>query len=201
MNLILRYKLSRLSQRGKPSKDFVDTLQQKLIDKGAYAPPMKAGVQPVMMRFAAAALSIVILFSIGTSAYAYSSDEVTPDHPLYGLRQAVEVAEEAVAVTPAWKERVIRKHLERKQKEIEKMLERRPGLRERPEGQVLVKVEKILEEGVAGKREPGDVRDSILAEVREAQKEILRPAARLRLKRIERRLELMQRLKQDGLSR
>jgi hypothetical protein len=147
-----------------------------------------------MTRFAAAALSIVLVFGIGASAYAYSSEEVTPDHPLYGLRQAVEVAEEAIAVTPAWKERVIKKHLERKQREIQRMLDRRPELKERPEGKALMNVEQILKEGASGKRDPANVRDSILVEMREAQKENLRPAARLRLKRIEQRLERMQRL-------
>lgn len=203
MNIILEYKLKKLGRRGKPSKDFVDALEMKLVDKGATVIPAKAGIQrngwiPAfagMTRFAAAALSIVLVFGIGASAYAYSSEEVTPEHPLYGLRQAVEVAEETVAVTPAWKERVIKKHLERKQKEIQKMLDRNPGLIERPEGKTLMRVEQILKEGVTGTRDPDDIRESILTEMREAQKQDLRPAARFRLKRIEQRLERMQRLK------
>jgi hypothetical protein len=196
MNLILEYKLKRLGRRGKPSKAFVDALQQKLIDKGASVIPVKAGVQPVLMRFAAAALSIVILFSVGTSAYAYSSDEVTPDHPLYGVRQTVESAEEAIAVTPAWKERVRQKHLIRKQKEIERMLERMPNLKDRPEGQALQRVESILKRGIAEKRDLDDVRDDVLKEVREAQSDRQRPAVRLRLRQIEQRLESMERLRE-----
>lgn len=194
MNPILEYKLKRLGRHGKPSKAFVDALQQKLIEKGA-SPKRVAFAMPVM-RFAAAALSVVLLFSVGTSAYAYSSDEVTPDHPLYGVRQTVESVEEAVALTPAWKERVRQKHLIRKQKEIERMLERMPNLKERPEGQVLQRVESILKKGIAEKRDLDDVRDDVLKEVREAQADRQRPAVRLRLRQIERRLESMERLRE-----
>lgn len=194
MNPILEYKLKRLGRRGQPSKAFVDALQQKLIEKGAA--PTRTAFQVPMLRFAAAALSVVILFSVGTSAYAYSSDEVTPDHPLYGIRQTVETVEEAIAVTPAWKERVRQKHLERKQKEIERMLERMPNLKNRPEGKVLQRVESILKTGIEQKRDLDDVRDEVLSEVRSARDEDERPSLRLRLRLFEGRLEGMERLRE-----
>jgi hypothetical protein len=198
MNPILEYKLKRLGRRGQPSKSFVDALQQKLIEKGAA--PARITYQMPMMRYAAAALSIVILFGAGTSAYAYSSDEVTPDHPLYGVRQAVESVEETVAITPAWKERIRQKHLARKQKEIERMLERMPNLKDRPEGKVLQRVESILKTGIEEKRDLDDVRDDVLWEIRSAEEARSRAVPRLRLRRIEERLESMVRL-QDGDTR
>ena len=77
------------------------------------------------------------------------------------------------------------------------MLDRRPELKERPEGKALVRVERILKEGNDGIREPGDVRDAVLNEVREVQKEALRPAAKRRMQHIERRLQNMERLRKS----
>jgi len=192
MNIFLSHKLRRIGRRAKPSKVFVNALEQKLLNKNAAFTQEKTILQPMMMRFASVALSVVIMFGMGTSVYAYSSEDVLPDHPLYGLRQAMEVAEEKTAMTPAWKERVVKKHLERKQKEIQRMLLRRPGLKDLPEGEDLQNIETILSEGVSGQKDPSEVRDEVLREVREMQAKDLRPAVKRHLKRIERRMDWMQ---------
>jgi hypothetical protein len=52
----------------------------------------------------AAAVSFSVLLAFGgTGAYAYSSADVVPDNPLYGVKIGLEQAEAAVAVTPGAK--------------------------------------------------------------------------------------------------
>lgn len=195
MNPILEYKLKRLGRRGKPSKVFVASLKQTLIERGAA--PASIGFRLPMMKFASVALSVVLLLGVGTSTYAYASDEVTPDHPLYGVRQAVEVAEETIAITPAWKERVFNKNLGRKQKEIGLLLERDPELKERPEGIVLQKVESILKKGIEEKRDTDEIRKEALIEVRSGQNDREHPRVQKRLRQIEHRLENMKKMEED----
>lgn len=194
MNPILEYKLRRLGRHGKPSKDFVARLgtrfsEQKAINYSFYT-----------ARLTTAFGLVLIILGIGTSTYAYASDEVTPDHPLYGIRQVVEQAEETVAITPAWKERVVKKHLERKQKEIVNILEKNPELKERPEGATLQKVESILKKGIEEKQDPEEIRKEALREVRSAERENKdeeHPKAQTRLRKIERRLENMKKVRKE----
>jgi len=200
MKFFLTQKLKSIGRHGKPSKQFVLTLEKKLIEKGASVTAVNVQDQSVQRdsfffratRYSAVALSLILCLSVGTSAYAYSSEDVLPDHPLYGLRQAVEVIEEQVAVTPTWKERVVKKHLERKQKEIQRLLERRPELKNLPEGPGFQSIEMILGEGVSGQKEPFEVRDQVLKEVRDMQQKDIRPAAKRQLRRIERRMGWME---------
>lgn len=192
MNIFLLHKLQKIGRRAKPSKDFVIALEKKLINIHAVFSPVKTVYQPMLMRFASVALSVVFMFGMGTSVYAYSSEDVLPDHPLYGLRQAMEVAEEKAAIMPAWKQRVVKKHLERKQKEIQRMLLRRPSLKDLPEGEDLQSIETILSEGVSGQKDPSEVREEVLKEVRDMQLKNIDPVAKRRLKRIERRMDWMQ---------
>ena len=195
MNPILAYKLKRLGRRGKPSKDFVDHLGMQFV--GQKAENIHRPFSVFAFRLTASLVIIVLLFGASTSTYAYASDEVTPDHPLYGVRQTIETVEEVVSITPARKQVVRKKHLERKQKEIEHMLERRPELKELPEGQALIRVENILKEGTDENREPDDVRDAVLEEIRSTENQDLRPASRERLRKIEDRLEGMTRLEES----
>ncbi len=73
-------------------------------------------------RFARVAVpaSVIILAFGGTSTYAYASSEVTPDHPLYGLRRGVEAVEERAAVTPRLKAAAQARRLEHRLAEAER---------------------------------------------------------------------------------
>lgn len=114
--MMIRYKLWKISKRAQPDAAFVARL-------GSRFAPQRA---PMMIwRMASATLAIVLLLSGGTSAYAYSSDEVLPDHPLYGLRETVESVEEKVAITQDSKQAVQRKLLQRRLKEIQIMRQRK----------------------------------------------------------------------------
>ncbi len=198
MNLIpLSWRLKRLSQTATPSREFALRLQSTLRERGAFASPRpvpRSSFGLASLRFAGVALCLVVLLGTGTGAYAYTSDEVLPDHPLYPVRQSIENTEEVLAITPAWKERVRKKHLARKHKEIQRMLEHRSDIERVPEREVLLKVDSILREGIEGKRNPDDVRDAVLKEMQEVKTEDLRPAARHRLLQIQKRIERMQRL-------
>jgi ribonuclease P protein component len=118
--MMIRYKLWKMSKRAQPDAAFVARLATRFAPQ---QPTRSAHLATV--KFATAACAIVLLLSGGTSAYAYSSDEVLPDHPLYGLRETVESVEEKVAITQDSKQAVQRKLLQRRLKEIRSMRQRK----------------------------------------------------------------------------
>jgi uncharacterized protein DUF5667 len=60
---------------------------------------------------------MVSLIGSGTGVYAYSSDDVLPEHPLYRVRQAIEQVEERTAVSPQKKAIVQLRRLKRRLQE------------------------------------------------------------------------------------
>ena len=117
---MIRYKLWRMSKRAQPDAAFVARLAARFTPHQA-----TRSAHLATFKFATAVCAIVLLLSGGTSAYAYSSDEVLPDHPLYGLRETVESVEEKVAITQDSKQAVQRKLLQRRLKEIRSMRQRK----------------------------------------------------------------------------
>lgn len=123
MNWFLKRKLEKMGQHGDPSPVFVRSLEKRL--RAEIGHPVWWIRWP---KVATAACSIVMLAGSGTGAYAYNSDEVLPDHPLYAVRQGIEQIEERVAITPRMKERVRAKFQKRREKEqqvLKKRKERR----------------------------------------------------------------------------
>lgn len=117
MNWFLKHKLEKMGQEGDPSPEFVRSLEMKL--RAEIGHPVWWIRWP---KVATAACSIVMLAGSGTGAYAYNSDEVLPDHPLYAVRQGIEQVEERVAFTPKMKERFrtqIKKRREREKTLLE----------------------------------------------------------------------------------
>ena len=122
--------LARLSRRVNPSRDFVVSLHRRLEDAGYLAPTVRR--TPVWKLCGAGVLALLLVF-IGTGSYAYASDDVLPDHPLYPLRQTIERAELELApiVTRTPKEKTQAKMLARRVKELQ--LVREKNLRVAPE--------------------------------------------------------------------
>ena len=112
MNFILKHKLTKLAQKADPNRDFVSALEKHL--KSEVDHPLR-WVQP--WKWMVGGMMALSLVGSATGVYAYTSDDVLPDHPLYGLRQTIEHVEETVAVTPQLKQSVQQKHLERRKKE------------------------------------------------------------------------------------
>ncbi len=114
MELSLRYRLWRLRRAADPSAGFSRALEATLRGKTGH---------PLwwlpLGRIAAAMTSLTLLGASGASVYAYSSDAVTPDHPLYGLRTAVEQAELKVSFGAQSRQAVLDKQRARHERALE----------------------------------------------------------------------------------
>lgn len=130
--------LRRLRQKATPRSDERGAMEAYLRKNGAFSTERMGWSYG---RSFAIALVIVLIVSISVSSYAYASEAVLPDTVLYPVRQALEVVQTKLAVTPAQKEKVQEKIVERRVKEVKKLEElKRP---------VPVKLKKLVEERVA----------------------------------------------------
>lgn len=66
---------------------------------------------------------MVLVLSVSVSSYAYASDEVLPDTPLYPVRQALEEVQVRLALSPVQKQEVHKKLAARRVKEVKKLKE------------------------------------------------------------------------------
>ncbi len=129
--------LRRLRQQAAPRSDERGAMEVYLRKNGAFSAER---IGWSYGRSFAIALVVVLIVSISVSSYAYASEAVLPDTVLYPVRQALEVVETKLAVTPAQKEKVQEKIVERRVKEVKKLEElKRP---------VPVKLKKLVEERV-----------------------------------------------------
>lgn len=177
---MIRYILWKISRRARPDAKFLATMQTQFAPKR---------VIRFAWRLSAAMSALVLSLGLGTSAYAYGSEEILPDHPLYPLREAVETVEERVVRTPALKSAIQRKHLERKLKEVQKVEEKHPEFREREEGKLLKEVETALKSGLDEKKSPKEIRREVVKKLRAADKKKLRPRMREQMNRLQDRWE------------
>lgn len=193
MNPILRYRLWKLSRAHQPSADFVHRLNAKL---GLHHQP--SWFTTPAFRASFASLVMVASMGVGTVSYAYASDEVTPDHPLYPVREAAEAVEEAVAPTPSIKQAVIQKHLERRVQEIEVMKKRLPTVHENEESvKTLDRVETAIKQGIEQKQDFHEVGKNVKKAMDETDTSKLRPFQKRRLENVRSRLERALKLRKD----
>ncbi len=105
-------KLRKIGRQGNPDRAFVRTLEAQLRQKVGH---------PIWWirwsKFAAVGATALILATSATGVYAYTSDNVLPNHPLYSVRLDIEKVEEALAVTPRARAAVIRQIKKRRTKE------------------------------------------------------------------------------------
>lgn len=126
MNWLLERKLKKIGRSASPRRAYVGALQKTLQAEMGH-PVRWIDWKNVTV----ATLTSLSLIVGGTGVYAYSSDEVTPDHPLYSLRQEIESVEEEAAVTPELKQHVQQNHQQRREHERQVMEERRKAQEER----------------------------------------------------------------------
>lgn len=117
---MIRFKLWKLSRRAQPDAAFVARLETVLRERGA----LGRGISLFVFRMASAACAVILVLG-GTTTYAYASESVVPNHPLYSLREAVESIEETTALTDESKANVQRKLLQRRLNEVRVMRNRR----------------------------------------------------------------------------
>ncbi len=115
-NWLLERKLKHLGQKADPSPAFLRSLEKQLKQKSGHGTWWIQG-----WKVAVGGLTAVSLMSGATGVYAYNSEDVTPDHPLYSVRTALETVETSMATNPEQKARVGIKHLERRVKEQQVM--------------------------------------------------------------------------------
>jgi hypothetical protein len=137
MNLFTRYRLWTISRRAKPDAAFLKKMDARFITKH---------VLSFAMQLSASLAALVMSLGLGATAYAYSSDDVTPDSPLYSMRTAVENVEETVAVTPALKRAVQLKMISRRLHEVQVMEAKHPELKAKVETKLLERVDGALKE-------------------------------------------------------
>lgn len=109
MNWLFNRRLLKLGAHADPDRLFVYRLERRLRSMTGH--PLSW--IPVRV-WAFGSLSVLSLMVGGTGVYAYTSDQVLPGHVLYPLRQSIERIEERAAVTPASKQRIHVKHLQRR---------------------------------------------------------------------------------------
>lgn len=120
MNWLIEYKLRRLGERASPDPAFIKSLEAKLMPEKTV---LKTRI-PLVLRWSAVALSVVLVGGGATSAYAYASDGIMPGDELYPVKLKVEELVEKTAWRPDWKARVELSHLERRLKEDRLAVER-----------------------------------------------------------------------------
>lgn len=112
----LKAKLKRLGREAGPSTAFKDELFLRLVPKPAVSYRQHA------FRFAAVGMaSLLVVLGGGTSAYAYSSDEVSDGHPLYPIKHGIEQIEGRFAATPEQRAEFHARMMQRRVSEAERL--------------------------------------------------------------------------------
>lgn len=107
---MLARKLDRIGRKANPDAAFVRSLKQRIVGK-------PRSVVSHWKKAAVGSITSASLLLLGTGAFAYSSDVVLPDHPLYPVRQTLEKVEVKLSFTLEQKAKVQLDHLERRLKE------------------------------------------------------------------------------------
>ncbi len=185
MNPVLQYRLWKMNRAARPSGEFSNRLKMR------FGLPVKHNwLTTSAFRVSFGTLAIVCSMGAGTVSYAYASDDVTPDHPLYAVRQAVETVEEAAAPSPEERTAVQQKHLKRRVHEIEVMKTRLPNAQEDEEaGQVLDRVEDALKQGIEQKESPHEVGEHVKEALKKTDRSKLRPFQRRHLENVQSNIE------------
>jgi hypothetical protein len=143
----LKRKLKRLSERSAPSSAFVGSLACVLRERG-YLSSVRQPLRKFLSTFRTVGVMVgvtVLCFSFaGTAAYAYASDGLLPDHPLYPLRMAVERVEYAV-VPPSDRPNVELKQARRRLQELKRIERARPTLILEQEKRIEKKIKRVAE--------------------------------------------------------
>ncbi|HVM90468.1 MAG TPA: DUF5667 domain-containing protein [Verrucomicrobiae bacterium] len=185
--MMIRYTFWKIARRAKPDAAFVARMEREFAKRNVQN--AKSDFTSFALRLTGALSALVLSLGLGTSAYAYSSDDVTPDHPLYPIRTAVENVAEAAAVTPALKAAVQQTMVKRRLHEVQVLEAKHPQLEDKPEGQVLKRVESVLKDGLRNKETPDEIRQKASEAIDQTDLSNLRPLQRLRVERLKSRLE------------
>lgn len=85
-----------------------------------------ASLRPQTLALPLTIIGLIVL--CGTGSYAYASETVVDGHPLYGLRRTVEQLEDLTVTNPQKKAELELRRVDRRLKEVERILRTRPAL-------------------------------------------------------------------------
>jgi len=136
MNWFLKRKLKQLGRQGDPSPVFVRSLENKLRQQTGHPFWWVRWSRTIM-----ATMSTLAITTSATGAYAYSSEDVLPDHPLYALRETIESINERVTLTPQGRAAVHQRNLQRHVHDLHKMEEKK-RVRQEKEKEKTKKIER-----------------------------------------------------------
>jgi len=109
MNWLLEHRLNKLAQKIGPDRVFVKRLENRLKTQSgrhlAWIPVWKLAAVPALL---------LTLVCGTTGAYAYTSDDVLPDHVLYPVRTGLEKIAEKASIGSQTKALVALDHLQRR---------------------------------------------------------------------------------------
>lgn len=118
-----RYKLHCLKKKSDPTKEFRNALSYKLKERYDILyhnmPEKRSAV--MFLRYAVVALSLILILSVGTGVYAFTSSNVNVTHPLYPVKRSLEKVQKILARTPEQKANVDLEHLTKRRAELEQM--------------------------------------------------------------------------------
>ena len=90
----------RALQPPAPRAAFTATARRRLLSRLPAAPPSRLAIPGAVRRFAFAAVSVVLAFTLGTAGVAYAAQEALPGEALYAVKRGLESARWALTVEP-----------------------------------------------------------------------------------------------------
>lgn len=140
MNWLLERKLNKLGRHANPDPRFKGILEKRL-KKDVGHPAWWIHT----WRWVVGATTVATVIGSGTAVYAYSSDKVLPNHPLYGIRTSIETVEESFAVKPEEKVNVKLKLIKRRMREVELLLRNNKSIPPETEKEIESKMDQAIE--------------------------------------------------------
>ncbi len=178
--LRLWFLLRRIRQHATPQSKERGVIEAYLRKNGAFETKAAIGS---FARVLCSVAVVVLIVCVSVSSYAYASESVLPDTALYRVRAAIERVEATLAVTPVQKEKVEKKLVVRRQKEVQKLKElKRPvpvKLKKYLEGVSTTTTKQVLKEAAEDKKQNKVHREQKLQEIRKKLEERLQKRFRL----------------------
>lgn len=113
--------MKKSAEKVRPTKMFALKMRYRMFKKGVNMYFVGTGAK---MKFASAGLVVFLVMGGGVGTYAYTSPDVTLDHPLYPFKQGIETVEGGFNFSPEQKARFHVKMAMRRMDEAEKLHEK-----------------------------------------------------------------------------
>lgn len=140
---MIKRQLTRFAKRSSPDQETQHAMRAAL-QRAGYLPERSFGLRLMSARSFAVLTSVFTMTIAGaTGTYAYVSDEVTPNSPLYPVRRTIERAELTLAVSPEAKARVKQRHTERRIHEALVIEKRKKRASDKKSAQILLQAKEM----------------------------------------------------------